>query len=155
MYVYRHQNGTYSRKVDFVVDSGNGPDVYFDSPLVSEWKHFDTDLEVKKWITEDRIKHPKIKDDKATAREAVSRALANGTIIKPDFCCIKGCKSTDICGYHYDYSLHLDVIWICRPHHALYHYIDSMIGLKQLKNKTLIDGIEVYREVNEIITKLK
>jgi len=37
-YEYIHINGETIRKPQFVVDSGGGPEVYFDSPFVMSWK---------------------------------------------------------------------------------------------------------------------
>jgi hypothetical protein len=72
-------------------------------------------------------KHAKIADRKAAvhkqgnklkndARTAVTRALVNGTMVR------QKCKICDEPGqvHHEDYSKPLEVIWLCRKHHALY-----------------------------------
>jgi hypothetical protein len=37
MYYYQHTNGTIHKKSDFVVDTGGGPNEYFQSPFVKKW----------------------------------------------------------------------------------------------------------------------
>lgn len=66
-----------------------------------------------------RRKHP----EKARARDAVHRAVADGTLAKPSLC--EGCggafESRDIHGHHSDYLKPLDVEWLCRSCHNERH----------------------------------
>lgn len=58
--------------------------------------------------------------DKARARQAVSRALKNGRLIKPFRCSL--CNSEEkLDAHHADYERHLDVVWVCRTCHKKLH----------------------------------
>ncbi len=154
MYVYRHQNGTHHKRLDFVVDS-IGVNVYFDSPFIAEWKHFNTEKEVKKWIIQNRSIHKIEKSKSNIAREILSNAVRRGEVIKPEHCSIPRCFDTRVCGHHYDYDLPLDVIWICGKCHSLYHQINNL-SIEQFKRETLIEGIKIHKIITDIIiTKLK
>lgn len=52
------------------------------------------------------------------ARLLLSSAVESGKVTKHD--CLK-CGDKKVEGHHYDYSKPLDVIWLCRKHHAEIH----------------------------------
>lgn len=53
----------------------------------------------------------------------VDRAIANGTLVKPEKCpvCRVKVKPSELQGHHHDYSKPLDVEWICRQCHIRQH----------------------------------
>jgi len=63
---------------------------------------------------------PELDPQKKAARTALSNAIRDGKIIKPPECQICA-VSDDVHGHHEDYSLPLDVIWVCTGCHALIH----------------------------------
>ncbi len=64
-----------------------------------------------------RRRHP----SKAKARGAVSSAVYDGRMIKPDSCCKCGIQCNLEAHHHrgYDKQFHLDVILVCKPCHVL------------------------------------
>lgn len=50
--------------------------------------------------------------------EAVKRAVADGVIVKQPCIVCGDCKSE---AHHSDYSKPLDVDWLCKRHHGLWH----------------------------------
>lgn len=67
-----------------------------------------------------RKRHP----EKARARRAITVAVAQGRLTKPDAC--EKCQApaddpADLHGHHDDYSRPLDVRWLCRGCHAAAH----------------------------------
>ncbi len=54
---------------------------------------------------------------KTKARQAVKVALGQGRLTKKPC----HCGSTAVEAHHPDYSKPLDVVWMCRPHHAEVH----------------------------------
>src|SRR5437899_10932455 len=64
----------------------------------------------ERWRKNNRIKH--------RAHSAVWNALRSGKLLRPLSCssCGTQCKPQ---GHHPDYSKPLEVIWLCRPCHAL------------------------------------
>jgi len=62
--------------------------------------------------------------ERERARRMVHIAVANGTLVKPTRCqeCGNGGR---IEGHHPDYSKPLDVMWLCRPCHALQHRFEE------------------------------
>lgn len=54
----------------------------------------------------------------------VGNAVRDGKLIKGP-CIVCGFPETD--GHHFDYSKPLEVIWLCRHHHAAYHKIDREV----------------------------
>jgi len=57
----------------------------------------------------------KQRSDKNYAHSAVSIALKNGSLKKEP--CV--CGNIKVEAHHEDYSLPLDVIWVCKKHHVL------------------------------------
>ena len=75
---------------------------------------------IQKW----RKDHP----EKYRAQTAVSNAVRDGRLSKPDSC--QECTATEnIHGHHEDYSEPLDVIWLCPTHHKLRHRILQTINV--------------------------
>ena len=61
------------------------------------------------------------------AHNAVSRALKNGSLIRPEKC--SRCEYTEhIQGHHDDYSKVLEVIWLCPTCHANRHFELGRVG---------------------------
>jgi hypothetical protein len=57
---------------------------------------------------------------KARARQAVSKAIMKGRLIKPKNCCL--CNSETILqAHHSDYQKHLEVVWVCHTCHGKLH----------------------------------
>lgn len=65
-------------------------------------------------MREYRILYP----DRVHAQEAVRRAKENGTLV-PEPCVICGHELVE--AHHEDYSLKLDVVWLCHRHHRQRH----------------------------------
>lgn len=65
----------------------------------------------------------KLYPEKYQARTAVSNALQEGRLTKPDTCedCGEPTKSRDLHGHHEDYSKPLDVEWLCATCHGKRH----------------------------------
>lgn len=61
---------------------------------------------------------------KKAAATMVGNALRDGKLTKGP-CVVCGSAETD--GHHFDYSRPLDVIWLCRHHHAAYHKIENEV----------------------------
>ena len=59
----------------------------------------------------------KTKDHKSDARNKVNSAIRSGKL-RPQPCIVCGGKAE---AHHSDYSKPLDVDWLCRKHHALWH----------------------------------
>lgn len=68
-------------------------------------------LKVKK---EWRAKNP----EKVSAHRKVQRAVAKGSIVKTP---CEVCGSPEVEGHHPDYSLPLNVMWLCMTHHKQLH----------------------------------
>lgn len=64
-----------------------------------------------------RAKRP----DMSTAHDAVKRAISIGVLVPWPVCAIPSCVETKVDGHHADYSRPLDVVWLCRAHHAQAH----------------------------------
>ena len=62
-----------------------------------------------------KIPYNQVRKDACTA---ISNALRDGIIVKQP-CFI--CGNNDVQGHHPDYSMPLDVVWLCVPHHAEIH----------------------------------
>lgn len=58
--------------------------------------------------------------DKVKAHNAVARALESGKLIRPEYCegCFQPCVTE---AHHEDYSLLLDVVWLCEDCHKEEH----------------------------------
>ena len=59
--------------------------------------------------------------EKYRARYMLRNAVSQGKIIKPELCAknaLENCEGK-IEAHHLDYSKPLDVIWLCRKHHAI------------------------------------
>lgn len=57
----------------------------------------------------------------STAHRMIKLAIQNGDIIRPQNCEICGKPDDLIEAHHHDYSLPLDVIWLCRSCHLKAH----------------------------------
>ena len=68
-------------------------------------------------VEKTRLKHP----EKRAAQIIFSNAIACGRIIRPNQCsiCNTICKPDR---HHYDYTLPLDVIWVCTSCHKAYYH---------------------------------
>ena len=79
----------------------------------------------KKWAAANRAKMNEAKyayrrrhPEKAAARQAVARAVADGRLTRLP-CAV--CGSEQVQGHHPDYTKPLDVAWLCSRHHAAAH----------------------------------
>ena len=63
--------------------------------------------------------------EKYKARNAVSNAVRDGRLIKPDNCTECG-DATRLEGHHDDYSKPLDVRWLCSPCHHQHHAMEEL-----------------------------
>jgi hypothetical protein len=59
--------------------------------------------------------------ERVAARAKVRQALKTKKITKPTNCQHEGCNNQRIEAHHPDYSKPLDVVWLCRTHHANVH----------------------------------
>jgi hypothetical protein len=59
--------------------------------------------------------------EKHKAHRAVARAVRKGKLVKPAYCQHRGCKRVRLEAHHDDYTKPLEVIWLCRRHHAARH----------------------------------
>ena len=64
------------------------------------------------------LKHRAAHPEKYAARVAVSNALRSGRLVRMP-CEVCGCNESE--AHHDDYSLPLDVRWLCRVHHLMHH----------------------------------
>jgi hypothetical protein len=58
----------------------------------------------------------------AAVKQRVRRAVKSGKLIKPKLC-MKCGREVRLSGHHEDYSLPLDVLWVCSSCHKLLHLI--------------------------------
>lgn len=70
------------------------------------------------------------------ARTYVQDAIMNGKLIRPEHCEICERKSQHIEAHHCDYRQPLDVQWLCRNCHVLYHRIHGKKRLYDLPRAT-------------------
>lgn len=71
--------------------------------------------------------HPEIRKnwvkrnpDKVRVYQIVARAIRSGKLIKPTVCSVCN-QERRIEAHHEDYAKPLDVVWVCRVHHAEVH----------------------------------
>ena len=64
------------------------------------------------------IKYQKANPEKLKAHEAVRTAVRNGSLVSLP---CSECGETKTEAHHYAYDMLLDVIWLCRKHHAQLH----------------------------------
>lgn len=81
-------------------------------------KKFRATQAFKESAIKSRLKYP----EKRAAQIKLTNALSSGKVTRPSNCSICGiaCKPE---GHHYDYSLPLSVIWVCRPCHKAYYHV--------------------------------
>lgn len=67
---------------------------------------------------------------KLKAHRTTSNAIRDGKLIRPPSCsqCGKQCAPE---AHHHDYSMPLDVIWLCRSCHCRHHRNQAIIALAQ------------------------
>lgn len=65
--------------------------------------------------------HKKNNPEKIKAKAALNNALKSGRLTRP-YKCERCESSSNIQGHHYDYSLPLEVIWLCCSCHTKEHY---------------------------------
>jgi hypothetical protein len=70
-------------------------------------------LERQKWRSENREKY--------LAQKALQKAVARGTITRPEKCEGCGAEGVQIHGHHPDYSKRFEVAWLCPPCHGKEH----------------------------------
>lgn len=59
---------------------------------------------------------------KLAAHNAVAKAVARGNLVPWPACAVPECACTEeLEAHHPDYSMPLDVIWLCRTHHRQAH----------------------------------
>ena len=51
------------------------------------------------------------------ARTAVSNAIRDRRLVRPDRCSVEGCRASRIEAHHEDYDQQLVVVWLCKRHH--------------------------------------
>ena len=70
-------------------------------------------------VLETRLKTCQKRPNMKNAHKAVDAALKCGALVRPDHCQGCGCSSDDrrIEAHHNNYSIPLDVIWLCPPCH--------------------------------------
>lgn len=66
----------------------------------------------------EKLLTPEQVGERLTARNAVRKALRDGTLIRQP-CCVCGAMPAQ--GHHDDYRKPLAVIWLCQRHHSLRH----------------------------------
>jgi hypothetical protein len=69
------------------------------------------------------------------AKQAVRRAVLNGTIKKPNSSDISGETELQIVGHHFDYSKKLDVVWLNKSEHVLLHSKTPSVKRDQIRKK--------------------
>lgn len=79
-------------------------------------------IEQQRRLTELKHEWRKRNKDKVRAHNAVSRAIRKGSLQRG--CCFV-CGALEVEAHHPDYSRLLDVVWLCRKHHAEVHRFDS------------------------------
>ncbi len=72
---------------------------------------------------------------KKKAKDAVYRAILNGTLMKPKTCGL--CLNTSVQAHHEDYSKPLDVVWLCPRHHGAYHRLKRFMAKEEIDLATL------------------
>jgi hypothetical protein len=72
-----------------------------------------------KQIHQQKIEWAKRNRHKRNAQQKLSRALLNGTVLRPDRCEL--CDDTKVQAHHPNYSKPLDVIWLCASCHSEEH----------------------------------
>ena len=72
----------------------------------------------KKEVTAQKAIYRKANPEKRKAHEAVRAALLNGSLVSLP---CSECGETKTEAHHYAYDMPLDVIWLCRKHHAQLH----------------------------------
>lgn len=65
-----------------------------------------------------KLIRPLSREEKAQSRSVYGKARASGEIT-PGPCAVCGSLKTD--GHHFDYLKPLEVVWLCRKHHAAVH----------------------------------
>ena len=69
-------------------------------------------------------KYRKLYPEKAKARQAVTNAVRDGRLTRPETCSLCWNKGI-IEGHHPDYSKPLDVEWLCKPCHKAVHEMEK------------------------------
>lgn len=82
----------------------------------------------KEW----RKRHP----HKYNAQQAVSQALKRGDLQK-ETCLF--CDASTVQAHHHDYTLVLEVTWLCPRHHHLVHGRTKPINLNKLPKRSIED----------------
>lgn len=77
---------------------------------------------VAKW----RAEHP----DRRRAQATLGKAVRAGTIV-PEPCFICGGKAE---AHHPDYSMPLDVVWLCPPHHKQAHALGRRLASSDVRD---------------------
>lgn len=72
---------------------------------------------------------------KKRAKDAVYRAVLNGTLTRPHTCTL--CLNVDVEAHHEDYSKPLDVLWLCPRHHAELHRVRRFMARNEIDRATL------------------
>jgi hypothetical protein len=77
--------------------------------------------------------------DGVIARRKLNEAILHGTIDKKP-CAVCGDLKAD--AHHFDYDRELEVIWLCRRHHALLHKSQekAVLSLRSLNKRLVEDG---------------
>lgn len=91
--------------------------------------------------------------EKIEARKKMKEAIASG-VLKRQPCVICGSEDTD--GHHEDYSKPLDIMWLCRTHHAQHHYGAPhwKLRFRELAESLKIDDFKVEPAI-EFIEKVE
>lgn len=104
-------------------------------------KNYSEDLEFKQKIQETKRAWAERNQDKRKAQYAISNALRDGDLVRPDCCSHCGTSEKKIQGHHWTYLPEhwLDVIWLCTSCHGKEHKRLNELGRdpdKQIKGET-------------------
>lgn len=111
----------------------NREEIAVKSKIYAQSHKDEVNARTRKW------RHKPENQIKNKAHSAVSKALKNGTLPRPNKCSICGrdCKPE---AHHEDYSKFLDVIWVCkRCHENIHHLNEGVSSLEVTTNKTSND----------------
>jgi hypothetical protein len=80
-----------------------------------------------------REKYP----ERYAARRAVERALKRGDLVKQP---CRDCGSPNVQAHHEDYNRPLEVVWLCRKHHA---QADKAMRIRETGQISLLDTMPI------------
>jgi hypothetical protein len=63
--------------------------------------------------------------EKLKARRALSKQIERGRLARG---ACEACGGSNAHGHHYDYTLPLDVVWLCEQCHRIYHIVEKRVS---------------------------